>query len=153
MHCTEGPSRPAFWAKGLVTSRVSLRCQKKTLKRQITNFFYDKQNIHCNFKIFANFLIIKLYTIMKQPWKFSNFKRSAVPSSMYLVLFFFSSLLLGRCDNQLFRNPAKFGPRIYTILCNIWIWFGAKPCRISAVHTCAIDRNLTHDATFRWALS
>ena len=155
MHCTEGPSRPAFWAKGLVTSRVSLRCQKKTLKRQITNFFYDKRFIHCNFKFFVNFLIIKIYTIMKQPWK-----NSATSKDQQFLLqcisfcsFFPSSLLLGRCDNQLFRNPAKFGPRIYTILCKIWFWFGAKLCRISAVHTCTIDRNLTHDATFRWALS
>ena len=106
---------------------------------------------------FQNFLQTSLSSKYIQSWnsleKFSNFKRSAVPSSMYLVLFFFSSLLLGRCDNQLFRNPAKFGPQIYTVLCNIWFWFGAKPCRISAVHTCTIDRNLTHDATFRWALS
>ena len=54
MHCTEGPSRPAFWAKGLVTSRVSLRCQKKTtLKRQITNFFYDKNSFTAISQIFC----------------------------------------------------------------------------------------------------
>ena len=153
MHCTEGPSRPAFWAKGLVTSRVSLRCQKKhsNVKSQISSMIKDYS------LQFQNFLQTSLSSKYIQSWnsleKFSNFKRSAVPSSMYLVLFFFSSLLLGRCDNQLFRNPAKFGPQIYTLLCNIWFWFGAKPCRISAVHTCTIDRNLTHDATFRWALS
>ena len=126
---------------------------KKTLKRQITNFFYDKRLFTAISKIFANFLIIKMYTIMKQPWKFQQLQK--ISSSFFNVSrsVLFSSLLLGRCDNQLFRNPAKFGPQIYTVLCNIWFWFGAKPCRISAVHTCTIDRNLTHDATLRWALS
>ena len=81
---------------------------KKTLKRQITNFLYDK-----DYSLqFQKFLQTSLSSKYIQSWnsleKFSNFKRSAVPSSMYLVLFFFSSLLLGRCDNQLFRNPAKF---------------------------------------------
>ena len=96
---------------------------KKTLKRQITNFLYDK-----DYSLqFQKFLQTSLSSKYIQSWnsleKFSNFKRSAVPSSMYLVLFFFSSLLLGRCDNQLFRNPAKFGPQIYTVLCKIWFWF------------------------------
>ena len=149
------PSRPAFWTKGLVTSRVSLRCQKKTLKRQITNFFYDKNSFTAISQIFC-----------KLPYQQNIYnhetalKNSATSKDQQFLLqcisfcsFFISSLLLGRCDNQLFRNPAKFGPQIYTVLCNTWLWFGAKPCWISAVHTYTIDRNLTHDATFRWALS
>ena len=57
--------------------------KKKTLKRQITNFFYDKRFIHCNFKFFVNFLIIKIYTIMKQPWKIQQLQK--ISSSFFNV--------------------------------------------------------------------
>ena len=66
--------------------------KKKTLKRQITNFFYDKRLFTAISKIFANFLIIKLYTIMKQPWKIQQLQK--ISSSFFnvsrSVLFFFS---------------------------------------------------------------
>ena len=101
MHWTEGPSRPAFWAKGLVTSRVSFRCQKKTLKRQITNFFYDKDYSLQFHNFSAYFLIIKIYTIMKQPWKIQQLQK--ISSSFFnvsrSVLFFLLSCWEGVITN------------------------------------------------------
>ena len=137
----------------------------------LPEFPFDVKKKHSNVKSQISSMIKDLFTAISQifcklPYHQNIYnhetalKNSATSKDQQFLLqcisfcsFFPSSLLLGRCDNQLFRNPAKFGPRIYTILCKIWFWFGAKLCRISAVHTCTIDRNLTHDATFRWALS
>ena len=74
---------------------------KKPLKRQITNFFYDKRLFTAISKIFANFLIIKIYTIMKQPWKFQQLQK--ISSSFFnvsrSVLFFLLSCWEGVITN------------------------------------------------------
>ena len=106
-------------------------------------------------KIFANFLIIKIYTIMKQPWKFQQLQK--ISSSFFNVSrsVLFSVLL--SCWEGVITNCSEIQQslalRFIQFYVKVWFWIGAKPCRISAVHTCTIDRNLTHDATFRWALS
>ena len=74
---------------------------KKPLKRQITNFFYDKRLFTAISKFFANFLIIKIYTIMKQPWKFQQLQK--ISSSFFnvsrSVLFFLLSCWEGVITN------------------------------------------------------
>ena len=106
-------------------------------------------------KFFVNFLINKIYTIMKQPWKIQQLQK--ISSSFFnvsrSVLFF----LLLSCWEGVITNCSEIQQslalRFIQFYVKVWFWNGAKPCRISAVHTCTIDRNLTHDATLRWALS
>ena len=82
--------------------------------------------IHCNF---TNFCKLPYHQNIYNHE--TALKNSATSKDQQFLLqcisfcSFFSSLLLGRCDNQLFRNPAKFGPRISTNLCKIWFKFGA----------------------------
>ena len=80
------PSEPkASWLP------VSLRCKKNT---QTSNhkFLVWQRLFTAISKIFANFLIIKIYTIMKQPWKIQQLQK--ISSSFFnvsrSVLFFFS---------------------------------------------------------------
>ena len=80
------PSEPkASW---LPEFPFDVKKKHSNVKSQISSMIKDL------FTAISNFLYTSLSSKYIQSWnsleKFSNFKRSAVPSSMYLVLFFFS---------------------------------------------------------------
>ena len=92
---------------------------KKNTQTSNHKFLLWQKFIHCNLTNFC-----------KLPYQQNIYnhetalKNSATSKDQQFLLqcisfcsFFPSSLLLGRCDNQLFRNPAKFGPQTYTVLC------------------------------------
>ena len=115
------PSEPkASW---LPEFPFDVKKKHSNVKSQISSMI---KIIHCNF---TNFCKLPYHQNIYNHE--TALKNSATSKDQQFLLqcisfcSFFSSLLLGRCDNQLFRNPAKFGPRISTNLCKIWFKFGA----------------------------